>query len=73
MSSIEKQTKLNFYTRISHQTSIVQENRDKYLNMPINEKRDVYACQSNYTELFHISTWPEYYQENEFSKRSENN
>ena len=39
----------------------VKENREKFLNMDIDEKRKNYSCKNNYITLDNIPTWTEYY------------
>lgn len=38
--------------------------REKYLKMPLADKRKEYKCGNNYTTLESVPTWPEVYEEN---------
>lgn len=48
-------------TRGLFRNAEVQENRERFLNMPIEEKRKLYSCEENYITIDKIPTWTEYY------------
>ena len=47
----------------------VNENREKFLNMSIDEKRKYYSCKDNYITLNEIPTWDEYYKKAELAEK----
>lgn len=42
----------------------VEQNRQKFVNMPREEKRKLYKCKEKYITVDKILTWPEYAQKN---------
>lgn len=56
-------------TRQKYASEAVKLNREKYLNMPIEEKRKLYKCKANFIMLKDIPTWQEYYINEKLDKR----
>ncbi|CAC5405044.1 MACROD [Mytilus coruscus] len=50
-------------TRQKYSTKI-KEQKDKFLLMPLEEKRNIYKCRNKYNTLEDVQTWEEYYSEN---------
>ncbi|XP_071162113.1 ADP-ribose glycohydrolase MACROD2-like [Mytilus edulis] len=50
-------------TRQKYSTKI-KEQKDKFLHMPLEEKRQIYKCRNKYNTLEEVQTWEEYYSEN---------
>lgn len=48
-------------TRRVLNAELVKQNREKYVNMTKEEKRELYNCGNKYLTLDKIQTWPEYY------------
>ncbi|CAG2213148.1 MACROD [Mytilus edulis] len=44
--------------------AIILSGLDKFLHMPLEEKRQIYKCRNKYNTLEEVQTWEEYYSEN---------
>jgi hypothetical protein len=52
-----------FLSRFKSDTSSYK-NKDYWMNLPLNDKRNYYKCGSNYLMLDSIPTWPEFFKNN---------
>lgn len=48
----------------------VKTNRDKFIQMSVEEKRKLYRCKENYVTIDKIQIWPEFYNDYKSNKKS---
>ncbi len=51
-----------------HDFETIIDNRNRYLNMPLTEKRNVYACRNEFKNIQQFDKWPIYFNKKELFK-----